>query len=34
VEIDLRVDDVGEDAAAVGDDRDRGFVAAGFDGER
>ena len=34
VQVDLRVDDVGEDAAAIFDQRDRGLVARGFDAER
>src|SRR5260370_3666759 len=34
VQVDLRVDDVGEDAAAVFHDGDGRFVAAGFDAER
>ncbi len=34
VQVNLRMDDVGEDAATVLNDGDRGFVAAGFDAER
>src|SRR5438309_10072901 len=33
VQIDLRRDDVGEDAQVVGEDGDGGFVTGGFDGE-
>ena len=33
VDVDLRGDDAGEDAAAVGDDCGGGFVAGGFDAE-
>jgi hypothetical protein len=33
VQVDLRVDDVGEDVAAVLDDGDRRLVAAGFNAE-
>jgi hypothetical protein len=34
VQLDLGVDDVGEDVPAALDERDRSFVAAGLDSER